>query len=112
MLGHRRGAIPERPNRVDRTHLFRLAELGTHGLHDFAVARLQSPAEFAHARLVAEQSHHPLVFCDRSLVDLEPVVKRDAHPGIDRPVDLPVGDDTVAMRRPGSDGPAESMAQG
>ena len=111
MLGNRRCAIPERAGRRDRPRQLGLAELGTERQHDLAVARGKPTAEFPHAGLVTEEADHPLIAGHRALVHLEVMIERDADPGVDRPVDLPVRDDPVAMRRPRSDGPAQAMAK-
>ena len=109
--GHHRRPIPEWPDGVDRADPLRVPQPRTDRLHDLAVASLQSPAEFTHPRLVAEQGDHTLAAGDRALVDLQPIGEGDAHPGVERTVDLPVGDDAVAMRRTGPDGPAQPMSE-
>src|SRR5207244_13348965 len=93
-----------------RPHQWGIGELGTERQHDLAVARGKPTTEFAHAGLVTKEADHALIAGHRALVHLEVLVERDADPRVDRPIDLPVRDDPVAMGRPRSDGPAQAMA--
>ena len=80
-------------------------------LSDFPVARLQAAAKLTHAILVAEQRDHSLIARNRAFVDLEATVEGDPHPGIDGRVHRPVGNDAVAVGRPGPDRPSQPMAE-
>src|SRR5207249_1483665 len=102
-------AIPEWTGRADRADQLGVAELRPERQHDVAIVLGKPPTEFTHAGLVTEEADHALVARHRALVHLEAFAERDPHPGIDRRIDLPVGDDAVAMGRPRSDRPAQAV---
>src|SRR5438445_3043544 len=110
-LRNRRCAIPEGAYCRDGANEVGVAQGRAQRSGDLPVARLEAAAELAHAILIAEQSDHPLIAGNRAFVDLEAIIEGDPHPGIDGRVHRPVGDDAVAVGRPGPDRPAEPMSE-
>ena len=92
---------------MDVPDLLPVAERGPGLSNDLPVPRFQLTRKSAHARLVAEQTNHPLVVTDRAFVELEAVGEGDANPRVEWPVDLPVAHDPIPMRGPRADRPPQ-----